>query len=122
MLLAVASVTAVQAQVTTAVRGTVVNQQQQPVAGASVRITHTPSGTVSLATSSESGVFLLAGCGSADLTQSRFRGGFPAVQVDDLYLALDRTLDLPVTVQVDNAIEETVVTATRKSVGYATRV
>ena len=67
-------VTAVQAQVTTAVRGTVVNQQQQPVAGASVRITHTPSGTVSLATSSESGVFLLAGCGSADLTQSRFQG------------------------------------------------
>ena len=40
------------------------------------------------------------------------------MQVDDLYLALDRTLDLPVTVQVDNAIEEIVVTATRKSVGY----
>ena len=119
MLLALASVTAIQAQVTTAVRGTVVNQQQQPVAGASVRITHTPSGTVSLATSSESGVFSARGLRVGGPYSVKISGsGFPAVQVDDLYLALDRTLDLPVTVQVDNAIEEIVVTATRKSVGY----
>ena len=43
--------TTVQAQITTAIRGTVVDQQDKAVVDASVKITHTASGTVSLASS-----------------------------------------------------------------------
>lgn len=58
---AMAHVATVQALTTTAVRGIVVDQQATAVVGASVRIVHTPSGSVSLATSNENGVFSARG-------------------------------------------------------------
>jgi acyl-homoserine lactone acylase PvdQ len=61
LLLSVTFLTTVQAQITTAIRGVVVNQQNNAVADASVKITHTASGTVSLATSNENGVFSARG-------------------------------------------------------------
>ena len=119
LLLSVTFLTTVQAQITTAIRGVVVNQQNNAVADASVKITHTASGTVSLATSNENGVFSARGMRVGGPYSVEISGnGFSAVRIDDLYLALDRTLNLPVTVQAETAIEEIVVTATRKSVGY----
>ena len=57
LLMTVTFFTTVQAQITTAIRGTVVDQQDKAVVDASVKITHTASGTVSLASSNENGVF-----------------------------------------------------------------
>lgn len=116
---AMAHVATVQALTTTAVRGIVVDQQATAVVGASVRIVHTPSGSVSLATSNENGVFSARGLRvggpySVEITGS----GFSPVKIDDLYMALDETLNLPVTVRSEAAIEEVVVTASRRNVGY----
>ncbi|MBT7387485.1 MAG: TonB-dependent receptor, partial [Gammaproteobacteria bacterium] len=111
--------TTVQAQITTAIRGTVVDQQDKAVVDASVKITHTASGTVSLASSNENGVFSARGMRVGGPYSVEISGsGFSAVRIDDLYLALDRTLNLPVTVQAETTLEEIVVTGTRRSVGY----
>jgi len=119
LLMAIGFLNPALAQTTTAIRGVVVNQQDTPVSDANVTITHTASGTVSLASSNENGVFSARGLRVGGPYSVEIKGsGFSAVRVDDLYLALDRTLNLPVTVQSDQAIEEIVVTGTRKSVGY----
>ena len=119
LLMAVTFFTTVQAQITTAIRGTVVDQQDKAVVDASVKITHTASGTVSLASSNENGVFSARGMRVGGPYSVEISGsGFSAVRIDDLYLALDRTLNLPVTVQAETTLEEIVVTGTRRSVGY----
>jgi len=119
LFMAATFVATVQAQTTTAVRGTVVNEQLVAVVGASVKVTHTPSGTVSLATSNENGVFSARGLRVGGPYSIEISGeGFSAIQIDDLYLALDETLNLPVTIRSANAIEEVIVTASRQSVGY----
>ena len=119
LLMAITFFTTAQAQITTAIRGVVVNQQDEAVTDASVKITHTASGTVSLATSNENGVFSARGLRVGGPYSVEISGsGFSAVQIDDLYLALDRTLNLPVTIQAEAAIEEVRVVATRQSVGY----
>ena len=122
LLMAVTFFTTVQAQITTAIRGTVVDQQDKAVVDASVKITHTASGTVSLASSNENGVFSARGMRVGGPYSVEISGsGFSAVRIDDLYLALDRTLNLPVTVQAETTLEEIVVTGTRRSVGYETK-
>ena len=119
LLMAAALIAPAQAQVTTAVRGEVVNEQGQAVSGANVIITHTPSGTVSSTTSSSSGVFSARGLRVGGPYSVSVSGpGFSSVQIDDLYLALDQTLNLPVTVQSTD-MEELVVTGTRQFAGYA---
>ena len=119
LLMAITFFTTAQAQITTAIRGVVVNQQDEAVTDASVKITHTASGTVSIATSNENGVFSARGLRVGGPYSVEISGsGFSAVQIDDLYLALDRTLNLPVTIQAEAAIEEVRVIATRQSVGY----
>ena len=122
LLMTVTFFTTVQAQITTAIRGTVVDQQDKAVVDASVKITHTASGTVSLASSNENGVFSARGMRVGGPYSVEISGsGFSAVRIDDLYLALDRTLNLPVTVQAETTLEEIVVTGTRRSVGYETK-
>ncbi|MDC1480519.1 carboxypeptidase-like regulatory domain-containing protein, partial [Pseudomonadales bacterium] len=92
LLMAITFFTTAQAQITTAIRGVVVNQQDEAVTDASVKITHTASGTVSLATSNENGVFSARGLRVGGPYSVEISGsGFSAVRIDDLYLALDRT-------------------------------
>lgn len=120
LLMTVTFVATVQAQVTTAVRGTVLNQQDVAVVGANVKIIHTPSGTVSNAVSNENGVFSARGLRVGGPYSIEVTGAdFSPVKVEDLYLALDRTMSVPVTVQSAAAeIEEVVVTATRQFAGF----
>ncbi len=120
LLIAATFVVSVQAQVTTAIRGTVVDQQEQAVGGANVRIIHTDSGTVSSTISNGNGVFSARGLRVGGPYTVEISGsGFSSVKIDDLFLALDNTLNLPVTVQATGTIEELVVTATRKNVGFS---
>lgn len=121
LLLSVAFIAPAQAQVTTAaLRGEVVNEQGQVVSGASVTITHTPSGSVSSATSGENGVFSARGLRVGGPYLVTISGpGISPVQIEDLYLALDQTVSLPVTVQSTSGMEEVVVTGTRQFAGFS---
>ncbi|MEM7327301.1 MAG: TonB-dependent receptor [Pseudomonadota bacterium] len=110
-----------EAQVTTSsIRGQVTNDAGAAVPGAAVTITHAPSGTTSTATTNASGVFSARGLRVGGPYTVAISGGeFTPVQVDDLYLTLDQTLSLPVTVQGARTMDTIVVTGSSALAGFS---
>jgi len=112
--------TAAMAQTTTSsIRGNVVNEAGATYAGAQVTILHTPSGTTSSATTNANGVFSARGLrvgGPYTITISG--DGFAPVQVEDLYLSLDQTFALPVTVEDTQSVEVIKITGSSAAGGF----
>ena len=107
-----ASVNAVANTTTSSIRGTVATEAGKLFANASIKIVHTPSGTISATTTNESGSFSarslrVGGPYSIEISGPDFKN----VTIDDVYLTLDSALNLPVTVQASGSIEEVLVTA-----------
>jgi len=98
---------AVMAQSTTStIRGSVASEAGTIFPGATVTITHVPSGTVSTATTNASGAFSARGLRVGGPYSVKISGGeFAPVQYDDLYLSLDQTFSLPVTVEETGSTE-----------------
>ncbi|MDJ0920172.1 MAG: TonB-dependent receptor [Henriciella sp.] len=119
-LAAVAVALPAQAQVTTStIRGAVTTQAGEPVAGATAIITHTPSGTVSTAFTNESGVFSARNLRVGGPYTVEISGGeFTPVEISDIYVALDETFPLNITVQGARTLETVVVTASQTQVGF----
>ncbi|AEP30870.1 TonB-dependent receptor [Brumicola nitratireducens] len=113
--------TSVLAQTTTsAIRGNVSSEAGSIVSGATVTITHVPSGTVSTATTNESGVFSARGLRVGGPYSVTITGSdFTSVQIDDLFVSLDQTLSLPIEVQGNANREVIVVTGTRAQGGFS---
>ncbi|MDZ7587797.1 MAG: TonB-dependent receptor [Parasphingorhabdus sp.] len=105
--LSIAVVTAVpvQAQETvSSIRGTVENNGTA-IAGATVTITHEPSGTTSTATTDAVGNFSANGLRvGGPYTVLVDAGGYQASQVTDLYLTAGQTYRLPITIEQANEI------------------
>lgn len=113
--------TSVLAQTTTsAIRGNVSSEAGSIVSGATVVITHVPSGTVSTATTNASGVFSARGLRVGGPYSVTITGSdFTTVQIDDLFVSLDQTLSLPIEVQGNSNREVIVVTGTRAQGGFS---
>ena len=102
---------------TSSIRGNVATEAGTIFSGASVTITHTPSGTVSIATTNASGVFSARGLRVGGPYSVKISGGeFDSVQYDDLYLSLDQTFSLPVTVEETNNTEVIQITGSNSAV------
>ena len=109
---------AVMAQSTTSsIRGNVATETGTIFSGAIVTITHTPSGTVSTATTNANGVFSARGLRVGGPYSVMISGGeFAPVQYDDLYLSLDQAFALPVTVQATSNTEVIQITGSASAV------
>lgn len=120
-IMTAAIVAPAEAQVTTSsLRGEVMNEAGAPVSGATVTITHTPSGTTSTATSNAAGVFSSRGLRVGGPYTVAISGGeFAPVQIEELYLTLDQTLSLPVTVQGARTMDTIVVTGSSALAGFS---
>lgn len=109
--------TAVMAQTTTSsIRGNVATETGTIFPNATVTITHVPSGTVSTTTTNASGVFSARGLRvGGPYTVTISGGGFENTRVEDLYLGLDQSLSLPVTVSLQSTAEVIQVTGSRNA-------
>lgn len=109
---------AVMAQSTTSsIRGNVATEAGATFPGAIVTITHIPSGTVSTATTNTSGAFSARGLRVGGPYSVKISGGeFASVQYDELYLSLDQTFSLPVTVEETNNTEVIQITGSTSAV------
>lgn len=104
-------------ETTSAVRGSV-TAPSGPVAGASVTITHTPSGTVFSATTDSDGTFSANGLRvGGPFTVEVTAEGYESATVNDLFLQAGQPFRLPVVLQEQAAI---VVSANRLSGALAT--
>lgn len=104
---------------TSSIRGDVATEAGIVMPGATVTITHVPSGTVSTATTNESGGFSARGLrvgGPYTITISG--SDFTTVQLNDVYLSLDQAFSLPVTVQDSSSVETVTVTGSRVAGGF----
>ncbi|MDC0602509.1 TonB-dependent receptor [Aliiglaciecola sp.] len=105
---------------TSSIRGNVLNDAGAIVSGATVTITHAPSGTVSTATTNANGVFSARGLRvGGPYTVTISGGDFTPVQVDNVFLSLDQTLALPVEVQDSSSTEVLLVTGSRVMAGFS---
>jgi carboxypeptidase family protein/TonB-dependent receptor-like protein len=120
-IMTAAIVAPAEAQVTTSsIRGNVTTDAGAVVPNAAVTITHTPSGTVSLATTNASGAFSARGLRVGGPYTVAISGGeFAPVEITDVYLTLDNTLSLPVTVAGARTMDTVVVTGTRALAGFS---
>lgn len=120
-IMTAAIVAPAEAQVTTSsIRGNVMTDAGASVSDATVTITHTPSGTVSTATTNASGAFSARGLRvGGPYTVAVDGGDFATVEVTDLYLTLDNTLSLPITVSGARTMDTVVVTGTSALAGFA---
>lgn len=119
-IMTAAIVAPAEAQVTTSsINGSVSSDTGAAVSGATVTITHTPSGTVSTATTNANGSFSARGLRvGGPYTVAVGGGEFQPVEITDLYLTLDNTLNLPVTVTGARTMDTVVVTGTRALAGF----
>ena len=102
---------------TSSMRGSVATEAGTIFSGATVTITHVPSGTVSTATTNASGSFSARGLRVGGPYSVKISGGdFDPVQYDDLYLSLDQALSLPVTVTESNNTEVIQITGSSSAV------
>jgi len=102
---------------TSSIRGNVATETGTIFSGAIVTITHTPSGTVSTATTNANGVFSARGLRVGGPYSVMISGGeFAPVQYDDLYLSLDQAFALPVTVQATSNTEVIQITGSASAV------
>ncbi|MEO1324919.1 MAG: TonB-dependent receptor, partial [Pseudomonadota bacterium] len=120
-IMTAAIVAPAEAQVTTSsIRGNVTSDTGAAVPGATVTITHTPSGTASTATTNANGLFSARGLRvGGPYTVAVSGGEFAPVEITDLYLTLDNTLTLPVTVTGARTMDTVVVTGTRALAGFS---
>lgn len=120
-IMTAAIVAPAEAQVTTSsIRGEVTTDAGAPVSDATVVITHTPSGTVSTASTNANGVFTARGLRVGGPYQVAISGGeFAPTEIDDIYIALDQTFALPVTVSGARTMDTVVVTASRTAAGFS---
>ncbi|MGX7894641.1 TonB-dependent receptor [Tsuneonella sp. HG222] len=91
-------------ETTSSVRGTV-NAAGAPVAGATVVVTHVPSGTTQTTTTDADGNFAASGLrvgGPFQVTVDA--SGYETTQVDELYLQAGQSFRLPIEVQAANEI------------------
>lgn len=112
--------TAAMAQETTSsIRGNVASEAGVTIPNATITITHTPSGTVSTATSNANGVFSARGLRVGGPYKITITGrDIKPVEIDGLYLSLDQVLALPVTVETSSSTEVVVVTGARAGSGF----
>ncbi len=112
--------TSAMAQTTTSsIRGNVATEAGTIFSGATVTIVHTPSGTVSTATTNSNGTFSARGLRVGGPYSISISGdGISPVQIDDVFLSLDQTFSLPVTVQESSAVEVVVVTGSSAAQGF----
>jgi len=102
---------------TSSIRGNVATEAGTIFSDATITITHVPSGTVSTATTNASGVFSARGLRVGGPYSVKISGGeFAPVQYDDLYLSLDQTFSLPVTVEETNNTEVIQITGSNSAV------
>ncbi|NNJ73056.1 MAG: TonB-dependent receptor [Enterobacterales bacterium] len=108
--------TAVMANTTTSsIRGNVATESGTILSDATVTITHTPSGTVSTTTTNANGVFSARSLRVGGPYSIKISGsGFQDVQVDGVYLSLDQTFSLPVTVEDQSSDEVITVIGSRQ--------
>ncbi|MAT34593.1 MAG: hypothetical protein CMK06_05555 [Ponticaulis sp.] len=101
------------AQVTTsAIRGTITDDAGAPVSGATVVITHVPSGSVSTSVTNNTGAFSTRGLRVGGPYTVEVSGGdFQPVTVTDIFVNLDDTYELPLTVSGQRTLDAIVVTA-----------
>lgn len=120
-IMTAAIVAPAEAQVTTSsIRGEVMTETGSPVSGAVATITHTPSGTVSTATTSESGQFSVRGLRVGGPYEVRISGGdFTPVEVTDIYINLDQTYPVAVTVSGARTMDTVTVMGSRLQTGFA---
>lgn len=111
----IALVQSVDAQVTTAsVRGTLTDDEGMSVSGASVRVVHLPSGTVSNVMTGTTGAFSarnlrVGGPYVLEITGS----DIAPLRVEDVYLSLDDKVNLNLTASGARTLETVVVSAVR---------
>lgn len=119
-IMTAAIVAPAEAQVTTSsIRGEVTNEAGAPVAGATAVITHTPSGTVSTATTNGSGVFASRGLRvGGPYTVSLSGGDFAPMEVTGIFINLDETFPLSVSVAGERTMDTVVVTASQTQSGF----
>ncbi len=87
-------------ETTSSIRGNVASETGATFSSATVTITHTPSGTVSRTTTNESGAFSARSLRVGGPYTIEISGdGFQAVKIENVFLSLDQTFSLPVTVQ-----------------------
>lgn len=104
---------------TSTIRGNVSFEAGTIVPDATVTITHTPSGTVSTATTNESGVFSARGLRvGGPYTITVTGSDFIPVEIEGVYLSLDQTFSLPVTVETTSNVEVVTVTGSSAVSGY----
>ncbi len=97
-----------------------VTENGAPVAGATVIITHTPSGTVSTSTTNENGVFLASSLRvGGPYTVSISGGDFAPVEINDIVTELDKTYPLTATLTGTRTMETVIVTAMRSQTGFS---
>ena len=113
--------TAALAQSTTSsIRGNIATEAGSTYAGATVTITHIPSGTVSTATTNDNGGFSARGLRVGGPYSIAISGdGFAPVQIDDVFLSLDQTFNLPVTVESQRSMEVIAITGSRAAAGFS---
>lgn len=117
-LATVAFASSAHAQVTTSsIRGEVMSNTGAPVSGANVTIVHTPTGTVENAVSGPSGVFNARGLRVGGPYTITISGNeIETSEIDGVYLTLDQTLPLNITVE---SVDTVTVTATRTLSGFS---
>lgn len=99
-------------ETTTTIRGVVTGNTGAPIPGATVVITHVPSGTVQTATTSNDGTFVANGLrAGGPYTVMITAEGYEATSVTDVFTALGSAYSLPVTLTSEG--DAIVVTAAR---------
>jgi hypothetical protein len=111
------------AQVTTSsIRGQVSDADGGAVSGATVVITHTPSGTVSAAVSGANGTFSSRGLRVGGPYTVEVTGAdFTPVTVTDIFIALDQTYPLNLTVSGARTLDTVVVTGSQLQSGFSSQ-
>lgn len=100
------------AQTSSSIRGILTGPQGSPAANTSITITHIPSGTRSIATSNESGVFNAAGLRvggpySIEVVSDTYQNRV----INDVYLNLDDPFSINLALEARRAVESITVTA-----------
>lgn len=109
------------AQVTTSsIRGEVTNESGAAVSGATVLIKHVPSGTISTSVSGADGSFSARNLRVGGPYSVSISGGeFTPVEVTDIFINLDQSYPVNLTVSGERTLETVVVTASQIERGFS---
>ncbi|MEP0175345.1 MAG: TonB-dependent receptor [Paraglaciecola sp.] len=105
-------------ETTSSIRGNIESVAGAVVSGATVTITHKPSGTVRTATANANGIFSARGLRVGGPYSVSISGSdFATAEIDGLYLTLDQTFSLPVTVKKTDSTEVIQITGSSVAAG-----